>query len=573
MNRRKKTTPYQGRYRCVQFLMVLAVLLVGGRVAWLQVIDRPFLQNEGDKRTVREQVISAHRGIIFDRSGSPLAVSTSVTSIWANPRILKDEPDSWPVLARALKISPKALARRLNNASGRGFVYLKRLMEPAEAQKVLDLDIPGVDGLSEYRRFYPAREVAAQLVGLTDIDDRGQEGVELALDNWLAGTPGKMRVIKDRKGRVIREADVLQSAEPGKEIKLSIDLRLQYLAFRELQKAVREHQARTASLVMLDVKTGEVLAMVNQPSFNPNNRSEFSAARARNRAITDQFEPGSVIKPFTVAAALESGRYNSHTPVKTSPGWMRVGRDVVKDVRNFGALDVTGVITKSSNVGVTKLALDIGPEFVVSLFHRVGLGQPTGVAFPGESSGVMPLRNKWKPIEVATLSYGYGISVTALQLAQAYMILANGGEAIPVSILKRDIPVEGEQVLSPDVARNVLDMMKTVTGVKGTGRRGRIEGYTVAGKTGTVKKLGAKGYSDDNYISLFAGVVPADNPRVAMVVVIDGARSGKYYGGVVSAPVFSRVAGETMRVLGVPADNVDPHRVVVDTSRTSRNES
>ena len=553
--------------------MVLAVVLVGGRVSYLQVVNRPFLQNEGDKRTVREEVISAHRGMIFDRNGSPLAVSTSVVTIWADPRILVEERSRWPELARALRISTKNLARKVENASGRGFVYLKRRMQPVDAEKVLALDVSGVNGLPEYRRFYPAGEVAAQLVGLTDIDDKGQEGVELALDDWLSGEPGAMRLIKDRRGRVIREADVLRSAEPGHEIRLSIDLRLQYLAYKELVRAVRENEARTASLVMLDVKTGEVLAMVNQPSFNPNNRSDFSAASIRNRAIVDQFEPGSVIKPFTIAAALESGRYSSHTPVNTSPGWMVVGRDTVKDVRNFGKLDVTGVITKSSNVGVSKMALDIGPEQLVSLFQRVGLGQSTGVVFPGESTGLMPTRSRWKPIETATLSYGYGLTVTSLQLAQAYMILANGGKAVPVSLMKRDIPVEGEQVIDVDVARNVLDMMKTVTSVKGTGRRARTDSYTVAGKTGTVKKLGAKGYSDDSYISLFAGVVPANKPRVAMVVVLDGTKSAKYYGGVVAAPVFSRVAGEAMRMLGVPADNADSQRMLVDTARNSRNES
>ncbi|MCL6268976.1 penicillin-binding transpeptidase domain-containing protein [Sansalvadorimonas sp. 2012CJ34-2] len=553
--------------------MVLAVLLVGGRVSYLQVLNRPFLQNEGDKRTVREEVISAHRGMIFDRNGSPLAVSTSVTTLWADPRILVKERARWPELAKALGISPKALSRKIENASGRGFMYLERRMQPADAKKILDLDISGVNGLPEYRRFYPAGEVAAQLVGLTDIDDKGQEGVELALDGWLSGKPGSMRLIKDRRGKVIRETDVLRSAEPGHEIKLSIDLRIQYLAYRELVRAVRENEARTASLVMLDVKTGEVLAMVNQPSFNPNDRSNFSAASVRNRAIVDQFEPGSVIKPFTVAAALESGRYSSHTPVNTSPGWMRVGRDVVKDVRNFGKLDVTGVITKSSNVGVSKLALDIGPERLVSLFQRVGLGQSTGVVFPGESTGLMPSRSSWKPIETATLSYGYGLSVTSLQLAQAYMILANDGRAVPVSLIKRDIPVESQQVVDPQVARRVLDMMRTVTGVKGTGRRARTYSYTVAGKTGTVKKLGVKGYSDDSYISLFAGVIPANKPRVAMVVVLDGTKSTRYYGGVVAAPVFSRVAGEAMRMLGVPADDADSQHMLVDTARNSRNES
>ncbi|WP_281648606.1 penicillin-binding protein 2 [Parendozoicomonas sp. Alg238-R29] len=574
MNKSKTAVPYMGRYRSVQVLMLLAVIAITGRVAFLHIWNGPFLQSEGDKRTLREDRIPAHRGIILDRNGSPLAVSTAVVSIVGNPRVLMGEKSRprWQELSVVLDMPFSELKKRILRDRNKGFIYLKRQMEPDEAQKVLDLKISGVDDQPEYQRFYPAGEVTAQLVGLTDIDDKGQEGVELALDDWLAGMPGLMQVTKDLKGHAIRESDVLKSAEPGKEVKLSIDLRLQYVAYRELLKTVQENKAAGGSLVMLDVKTGEVLAMVNQPAFNPNKRDEMNISGVRNRAITDQFEPGSVIKPFAVAAALESGRYTSDSRVRVAPGRLRVGKDIVKDARDYGTLDLAGILAKSSNVGMTKMALDIGPNAVISLFQRVGFGQSTGVVFPGERTGLLPVRNKWRPIETATLSYGYGITVTALQLAQAYMVLANDGKAIPVSILKRDIPAESQQVISPDVARDVMGMMETVASKKGTARRARIDGYEVAGKTGTVKKLEAGEYSSDSYISLFAGIAPADDPRIVMVIMVDGARAGKYYGGVVAAPVFSRVASETMRVLGVPPETADERQTVADATRKIRNE-
>ena len=554
--------------------MLLAVMVVAGRVAMLHVFNRPFLQNEGDKRTVREERIPAHRGLILDRNGSPLAVSTAVVTITANPKIL-NEPKSkarWNELSKALDIPYAELSRRLERLKNKGFIYLKRQMRPDDARKVTKLRIPGVYGQPEYRRFYPAGEVTAQLVGLTDIDDKGQEGIELALNEWLAGTPGVMRVIKDRKGQMIREADVLKSAEAGKEVKLSIDLRLQYLAYRELLKTFQENKAKSASLVMLDVKTGEVLAMANQPAFNPNNRSEMNVAGMRNRAITDQFEPGSVVKPFGVAAALESGHFSENSEVNTAPGWMRVGRDTVRDHRNYGTLSLAGILAKSSNVGMTKLTMDIGPEALVSVFQKVGFGQSTGVVFPGESTGVLPVRSKWRPIEAATLSFGYGMTVTTLQLAQAYMVLANDGKAVPVSLIKRDIPAESHQVMPPAVADEVLEMMKSVTSRTGTASRARVDGYEVAGKTGTAQKLEGGTYSKSSHIALFAGVIPADDPRIAMVVMVDGPSAGQYYGGLVSAPVFSRVAGEALRVLGVAPETAGDHPMVAGTAKKSRNE-
>ncbi len=569
MNRRRKTTPYKGRFRFVEGLIVLLITVTVWRVAELQVVDRPFLQNEGDKRSVRHETIPAHRGIIFDRNGKPIAVSTPVVSIWANPEELITAGADVSALATALDVKAKDLRKKLRANAKREFIYLKRQIEPAEAKKIMALKVPGVYSIDEYRRYYPAGSVAAQLVGLTNIDDQGQEGIELAFDDWLSGEPGKWRVLKDRRGHLVREAEVVSSASPGKELMLSIDLRLQYLANKELQKAVQSLKARAASLVMLDVKTGEILAMANQPTFNPNNRSRLNPAGVRNRAITDQIEPGSVIKPLTIAAALESGRYSPHTPIDTSPGKMRIGKDTVSDVRNYGKLDVTGVITKSSNIGVSKIALDLGPDTILSLFQKVGFGQSTGVAFPGESTGLLPYRMKWRPIETATLAYGYGLTVSPLQLAQAYMVLANGGVFQPVTLLKRDIPPEGTRVMSADVAHEVLTMMETVVAKGGTGTRAKLDGYSVAGKTGTVRKLGKEGYTDSRHIGSFVGIAPADAPRIVMVVVIDSPANGKYYGGLVAAPVFSRVAGESLRVLGVAPDESGV-KTLADVQKYSR---
>ncbi len=550
----KKTVSYRGRLGFVQGIMMLIFVLLCIGVGYLQIEDRQFLENEGDKRTVRRELIPASRGIIFDRNRNPLAVSTPVTSIWINPGELIDTPEHWPKLAEALGISLASLSSKIKQNADKAFLYMQRQVEPHEAQKVLALRIPGVHGQHEYRRYYPAGEVTSQLVGLTNIDDRGQEGLELAMDQWLAGQPGVMRVIKDRRGQIIRAADVLKSAEPGDELTLSIDLKLQYLAYRELLKAVQEHKAEAASLVMMDVKTGEILAMVNQPSFNPNNRAHLNPASLRNRAMTDQFEPGSVIKPFVIAAALESGKYQADSEVNVSPGYVQLGRDRVRDIRDYGTLDLTNLLARSSNVGMTKIALDIGAPSIVSLYQQFGFGQSTGVIFPGESVGVVPIRSHWRPIEVATLSYGYGLTTTTLQLAQAYAALANDGVTIPATIFRRDEPAEGTRVISSQNASAILEMMKSVTGPSGTARRARIEGYSVGGKTGTAKKLDGGGYSSDSYYSLFAGVAPIDNPRVVAVIVIDNARSGSFYGGVVAAPVFSRVVAEAMRVLGVVPD-------------------
>ena len=569
MKNKKPEMAYVERFRFVQLVMLSVLALVCIGVGYLHIEDRQFLKNEGDKRTVRREDTAASRGIIFDRNRSPLAVSTPVTSLWINPEVLMEERQSWSKLAKALGLSPGALASKIEGNSNKEFLYLRRQMEPHEADKILELDIPGVYGQSEYRRYYPAGEVTAQLIGLTNIDGRGQEGIELAMEQWLTGAPGEMRVIKDRRGHIVREADIVRGAAPGKELTLSIDVKLQYLAYRELLKAVQDHKASAASLVMLDVKTGEVLAMVNQPSFNPNNRSNLTPAALRNRAVTDQFEPGSVIKPFVLAAALESGTFQPDSIVDVSPGYINIGRDRVRDIRNYEELDLTGILAKSSNVGMTRIAQAIGVQAMVSMYQRFGFGDSTGIVFPGESVGVMPIRSRWSPIEVATLSFGYGLTVTTLQLAQAYAALANDGVSMPATIIQKDELPTGERVLAPKVARELLKMMETVTGPTGTAKRANIDGYSVAGKTGTSKKLEAGGYSDDSYISLFAGVAPADNPRVAAVIMVDSANAGDFYGGIVAAPVFSRVVAEAMRVLGVVPDDV-PSLPVADRSAVTK---
>ncbi|MGB1272113.1 MAG: peptidoglycan D,D-transpeptidase FtsI family protein, partial [Endozoicomonas sp.] len=443
----------------------------------------------------------------FDRNGDPLAVSTPVVTLWAMPDELLGARKRWPELARALGKQEDWLARKVSAAQGREFVYLRRQMTPEAGAKVKALRVPGVQVKHEQRRYYPAAEVTSHLVGFTDIDEVGQEGMELAYNDWLSGEPGKRRVLKDRKGQLVRQAELVKSASPGKELMLSIDLRLQYMAYRELKKAVEAHRAKAGSLVMLDVETGEVLAMVNQPSYNPNNRSGMKAYRMRNRAVTDMMEPGSTLKPFTVAAALESGQYKRDTVIQTAPGYMRLGRDQVRDIRNYGAIDLTTVLVKSSNMGVSKMALAIGPDKVLDMMQRLGLGQSTGTGFPGENPGYLPYRDRWSDIEIATLSFGYGLTVTPLQLAQAYMALGADGIMRPVSLIKRDVVPEGVRIMDASIARDLRNMLKEVVH-GGSGRRAKIEAYDVGGKTGTARKVVSSGYSEDHHIGMFAGLAP-----------------------------------------------------------------
>ena len=557
-------TDFSWRFYAVTFVMVCASLIVAGRLVFLQVVDGHFLQGEGNKRVLRTATIPAHRGMIKDRNGEPLAVSTPVVTIWANPKQVLQTQENWKVLANRLGINEKKLLNRIHNNQDKGFIYLRRHMTPQKAEKVLALNLSGIYSLTEYRRYYPAGEVSAHLVGFTNIDEKGQEGIELAYDSVLTGRSGKKRVVKDLSGRVIKDIGLIENAEPGEDITLSIDLRAQYLAYRELLSAVKEYKAFSGSAVALDIKSGEVLAMVNQPSYNPNNRARKDVSNFRNRAVTDLFEPGSTVKPFSVAAALESGKWQSHSLVNTAPGYIKVGRKRIRDMSNYGVIDVSTIITKSSNVGVSKLALSLEPEALGGFLGKMGFGQSTGIGFPGESVGTLPVRSRWRPIEVATLSYGYGLSVTSLQLAQAYATIGNGGIKRQVSLLKQKDLAYEERIMESAVAEKVLGMLETVTGSRGTARRAQVPGYRVAGKTGTVHKASRKGgYEDHNYIALFAGVAPVENPKIALVVMIDDPKGNRYYGGQVAAPVFSRVMSGLLRVKNVAPDKASGQWVQV----------
>jgi len=551
---------YPWRFRIVLALLALMVGAIAWRIVDLQVIDQGFLQNQGDARSVRHIPIPAHRGLITDRHGEPLAVSTPVTTLWGNPRELQAAQARWPELAQALGQEPAALQQRLKEQAEREFIYLVRGLTPEQGQRVLDLGIPGVYAQEEFRRFYPAGEVAAHVVGFTDIDDRGREGLELAYDEWLAGVPGKRQVLKDRRGRLIKDVQVVKNAKPGKALALSIDLRLQYLAHSELRKVVQEHGAKAASLVMVDVQTGEVLAMANQPTYNPNNRRNLQPSAMRNRALIDVFEPGSTVKPFSIAAALGTGKYQPESVVNTLPGWMRIGRYTIRDVSRGGMLNLTGILMKSSNVGISKIALDIGPEPVHTIMQQAGFGQATGLGFPGERVGNLPNHRKWRDAETASLAYGYGLSVTAAQLAHAYAVLGNEGNNVPMSLLRLDQPQEGVQVIDKTISTTVLRMLQSVVEEEGGGgTRAKVPGYHVAGKSGTAKKVsGTGGYTKDAYRSFFAGVAPVSNPRIAVVVVVDEPSEGGYYGGLVAAPVFGKVAARALRLMNVAPDNLPP---------------
>lgn len=552
------------RFRLVLVLLVGMVGALAWRIVDLHVFDHDFLKGQGDARSVRHIPIPAHRGLITDRNGEPLAVSTPVTTLWGNGKELQAARARWSELATALGQEPKGFAARLEQSAGREFMYLVRGLTPEQGQVVLDLKVPGVYAIEEFRRFYPAGEVAAHLVGFTDVDDRGREGVELAFDEWLAGVPGKRQVLKDRRGQLIKDVQVSQNAKAGKALALSIDLRMQYLAHRELRNALVEFGAKAGSLVMVDVHTGEILAMVNQPTYNPNNRRNLQPAAMRNRAMIDVFEPGSPVKPFVVAMGLNSGKYRPDTVMDTRPGHMQVGRKTVRDVHNYGVLDVTGVIKKSSNIGVVRIALDLGGENLYSILQQVGLGQDTGLGFPGERIGNLPNFRVWKPIETAVMSYGYGLSVTAVQLTHAYAVLGNGGASVPLSLTRLDQAPQSVQVLDPQVSAQVLQMLRAVVDEQGgTGSRARVPGYQVGGKTGTVHKVQeGGGYATDRYRSVFAGVAPISNPRIAAVVVIDEPSKGQYYGGLVAAPVFGKVMAGALRLMNVAPDDLPPVQTV-----------
>lgn len=538
------------RWRFALVLVLFAVLLavVGGRLIMLHTVDQPFLFEQGERRTVRTEVQPAVRGAITDRFGKPLAVSTPVVNIWVNPQQVQAQQLN-PVL-KELGLNAE-LTKRIERAAkeGRSFVYLKRQVEPEVAQAALAHRVLGVYGEDDFRRFYPAAEVMAHTVGIVNIDGRGQEGLELAYDAHLQGKPGSRQVVKDLYGNVIKQLQVKAVPEAGGDLKLTLDLRLQYLAYRELKAAVTQHQATSGSAVLLDAKNGEVLAMVSQPSYNPNNRAQLRAELMRNRAVADLIEPGSTIKPFTVAAALASGKYRPTTEINTTPGFMRVKNKTIRDLRDYGVLDITGVITKSSNIGVTKLAHDLGAENLWQFFTKAGIGQASVLGFPGEAIAQMPYPEQMDSLRLATVSYGYGLAMSPLHLAYAYTNFTQKGCHEPLRLVMESAASTACQPVMPaGIADQMLTMLETVTERGGSGTRARVHGYRVGGKTGTAHKVGRSGYEDSAYIAVFAGVAPISDPDLVLVVVVDEPKGREYYGGEVAAPVFSRIMEQALRL-------------------------
>jgi cell division protein FtsI (penicillin-binding protein 3) len=555
--------PVQGSIRLwlTAGLLLLGALVMIGRAVNLQVMETEFLQSQGEARYLREVAIPTVRGNILDRHGEPLAVSTPVESVWAHPRELLQAADRLPMLAAMLETPAEDLERRLTQRSAREFVWLQRRIHPELAERIGELNIPGVFLQREYRRFYPTGEVSAQVLGFTNIDDFGQEGLELAYNNWLQGEPGVKRVIKDRLGRVVQDVELIREARPGRDLQLTLDRRLQYMAFRELKTAVVEFGARSGSVVVMDVTSGELLAMVNYPTYNPNS-STRSSEGLRNRALTDVLEPGSVIKPFALAAALEAGVATSDLIVDTSPGHVVVAGHTIRDVRNFGALSVSDLLVRSSNVGVVDLVLKMDARHLWGLYSRFGFGSVSGTGFPGESAGVLRDYERWRKLEQATLAYGYGLSVTPTQLVRAMGAIADQGRLRqPTFIINSDNPPHS--VLDPRLARELANMLEEATGPQGTGTRARVAGYRVAGKTGTSRKVDSGGYGD-RYVASFAGFAPASRPRLAIAVVIQDPGGELYYGGQVAAPVFARVMGSALRLLNIPPDDFDTLLVQAD---------
>ena len=559
------------RYYLVMLILASLPILLLVKIAQLQILPSQergvdFLQHQGDSRAIRNITIPAYRGLITDRNGEPLAISTPVTAIVANPQNIKKSDIER--LSLALKISESQLQSRLKRYRNKSFMYLVQQLPNDEAEKILKLNIPGVSGQQRYKRFYPAGEVTAQLVGFTNYLDIGQEGMELAYDDWLTGEPGKKKVVLDKNRRVINDISLIQAASSGEDLRLSIDLRVQYAAYRALKKAVKKHNAKSGSVVVLDVNSGEVLAMVNQPSFNPNDRSKLRQSSVRNRAITDLMEPGSTVKPFTVLAALESGQFSAQSRIDTNPGYLKVDYKTFVDPSNYGELNLAEVLTKSSQVGTTKVALALDPESTRDLFQRVGFGEVMGTGFPGETLGSLPAYRKWHPVTQATFAFGYGLSVSSLQLARAYAVLANDGLRKEISMVALNSEPEGLRVINAATTKEVRHMLRAASSHKGTGRRAMIDGYSVGGKTGTLHKVKVDGgYDDNRYMSVFAGLSPISSPRLATVVVIDEPRQGDYFGGLVAAPVFSEITGNALRLMQVTPDETDQNSSLVSLDK------
>lgn len=553
----RHSAPASFRWRA-HFLVGLLALVAGAlvcRAVDLQLVEYSFLSKQGDARFTRVVDIAAHRGTITDRYGEPLAVSTPVDSIWVNPKQIAGASGQIVRLAEALGINRQELLRRVTSNLDRDFLYVARQCQPAEAARIKALDIPGVYLSREYRRYYPAGEVTGQLIGFTNVDDQGQAGLELANDQSLTGIDGEKRVIQDRYGRIVQDIESIRPARPGRDLVLSIDLRIQYLAYRALKEQVADQKASSGAMVVIDIATGEVLAMVDQPAFNPNDRDQMRPDRYRNRAVTDVYEPGSSMKPFFVAAGLISGRYDDRSIINTSPGFIKVGAHVFSDDgHDYGPIDIAMVLAHSSNVGMAHLALSLPPKLIWATLRGYGFGQLATSGYPGESAGLLAPLHTWRPIDIATMSHGYGISVTTLQLAHAYATVGALGIARPISFMRLDTPPEGTRVMDPRLCRELIAMMRSVISLEGTAPLAAIPGYTVSGKTGTAWKADGGSYEQHHYVSVFAGVSPASAPRLAAAVFINDPENGIHHGGDVSAPVFSKVIGRALRLMAVAPD-------------------
>ncbi|MDB2705322.1 penicillin-binding transpeptidase domain-containing protein [Pseudomonadota bacterium] len=563
----RKTINHVGAWRLhlVRLVFISLVLGLAWRLADIQVLHPDFLRHQGDARHIRHVAIPAHRGMILDRNGEPLAISTPVHSIWFNPQDITVDGAQLKQLAKLLNIKVSSIEKKMKEGAKkqREFVYLKRRVTPELAGKVKKLNIKGVALQREYKRFYPAGEVASHLVGFNNVDDDGQEGLELTHNETLKGVSGLKRLLRDSRGNYVGGGEQIKASKDGQNISLSVDLRLQYLTYQALKNTVKKHRAHAGTAVILDVNTGEVLAMANQPAFNPNNRRGLKQASLRNRAVIDLFEPGSTVKPFTVASGLKSGLFTTETKIDTHPGRFKVNRLIVKDHRDYGVINLATLIQKSSNIGSSKVALALKPEQLWQDFTSFGMGTLSGGYFPGENMGRMPDLSSWKKVERATFSYGYGLNTSALQLARGYTVLANGGILRPVSFTKLDSAPVGHRVFSKDIMDSVRTMMTGVVKLGGTASRAAVENYTVAGKTGTIKKASRGGYAEGHYLSLFAGLIPANNPRLVMVVMIDDPQGEDYYGGLVAAPMFSKVMTGAMRLLNVTPDNIPLSKMLV----------
>ena len=552
------------RRHLLSAVFVLGGVLLVWRAVDKQVLESDFLQSKGEERYIETVEIEAHRGMITDRRGDVVAMSTPVDTIAANPRLLSASNEKLMPLAQALEMSLAQLKKIISSSSSTYYVRLKRKLQPSEADYVLAVaKANGLKGLYKersYRRYYPMHEVFSHVVGFTDYEDKGQEGLERVFDEQLAGLPGKKRVLRDGRRQVVEDIENIQMAEDGKHLALSLDARLQYIAYRELKSAVSKNSAISGSAVILDVRTGEVLAMVNQPGYNPNGNRSSKNGRLRNRAVTDTFEPGSTMKPFVVAAALDFDEVSIGELIDTAPGYFKVRGGVVKDHDVLGEIDLDTLLAKSSNVGAAKLAMRLDSEKYYDFLQRLGFGEPVAFDFPAETSGVLPHWTGWAEIEKATISYGYRLSANTMQLARAYAALANDGVAVPLTLLKRgDEKIEGRRVFEADSAKAVRQMLTKVVQPGGTATQAAVSNYQVAGKTGTSKKVAPEGgYSKDRYVSLFAGLAPADNPRLAMVVMVDEPKGKHYYGGLVAGPVFSKTMSEALRLMNVKPDAEKP---------------